>query len=485
MTIPVSDKDMIGSEALQSVAEEPKRSLRISIIEGSFATVHIAITTSSLVTAYALFCQAGDFSLGLLAALSNFATIGSIISVYLLNRGLPRRPLTVWSATIGRLLWGLLCFLPFLPWNDRSKLITFLCIVFFATISINTANNAWLSWMADLVPLSRRGFYFGVRNTLISIVTMATTYGTGLLFDWFREKQSQAFGFTFIFGLACLSAIVAGIILNRQWDPPRRQISTLSLLDMVRLPFSHPKFRFLLLFFFFWSVLIGIGSPFYVAHMIKHLHMSFAHIALYSIVAGIFNLTTLPLWGKIIDRIGNRPVMAFNIIGVFSLPLFWLFATPSFILPIWIDALLSGLFWPGFTLAAFNLVLISSPEENRPAYLAVHSMVVGFALLIASLIAGLLATLFADFHWHFHGQHFLNFHILFLITALGRLCMFPIAIRLDEEKAQSVTTLLDLVGDKVSRTFSEVLNTSFILIRKVAHSHNQINHKNSRNESSK
>jgi len=243
------------------------------------------------------------------------------------------------------------------------------------------------------------------------------------------------------------------------------------------LPFRQSRFRSLLRFFFLWSVVTGLGSPFYVAHMIKHLHMSFTHIALYSIVAGILNLLTLPLWGKIIDRIGNRPVMAFNIVGVFFLPLLWLFATPTFITPIWIDALLSGLFWPGFTLAAFNLVLISSPDEHRPAYLAVHCMVVGFALLIASLAAGVLASLFTNFHWLFQDQHFLNFHLLFLITALGRLCLFPLAIKLHEEKAQTVSSLINFVSDKVARSFSEVLASSVILIRKVAKPSNSRNSK--------
>jgi len=151
------------------------------------------------------------------------------------------------------------------------------------------------------------------------------------------------------------------------------------------------------------------------------------------------------------------------------LPLFWLFATPQFLLPIWLDAFLTGIFWPGFVLGAFNIVLISSPEHNRPSYLAVHSIVVGFSLLLSSLIGGWLATHFSSFHLHIFNLNFINFHILFILTSFGRLLLVPMALNLAEERAQSVGKLMNLVGDKVTRTFSEVLVSSVMLISKITH----------------
>ena len=178
---------------------------------------------------------------------------------------------------------------------------------------------------------------------------------------------------------------------------------------------------------------------------------------LYSIISGVSGLALQPLWGKVIDRLGNRPVMVFNVVCVFFLPLIWLFATPDFYLPIWIDAFLTGAFWPGFNLAAFNMVLTTAPRENRSAYLAVHSMASGFSAFLASLAGGCLAYSLSQFHWRVGAQTFVNFHVLFLLSALARLALLPMALSLHEDKAHPVRAIFTLAGAKIRRGFEEKL----------------------------
>jgi MFS family permease len=354
----------------QSIAlpdKEPARSLRISIIEGSFASVHIAITIGALVTGYALMLGANDFHLGLLAALSALSNVGAIFSAYLVGLLGHRKKLTIWAATLGRLLWAALCILPFLNVLAGWKLLIFFLVIFIANTSVNMANNAWLSWMTDLVPLKRRGSYFGLRSTILGAVTMAANFGAGKLYDVMKSQALQQQAFAIIFGAAAFTAVIAGIILSKQWEPPLTGEKPLPISQLFRLPFANRDFRRLLLFFVLWSMATAVAGPFFAAHMIKNLHMPFAVIAYYSIIAGILNFAFQPLWGRIIDRLGNKPVMIFNMLGIFSLPLFWLFTTPDFYLPIWIDAFISGLVWPGFALATFNLLLVPCRFYTSPS----------------------------------------------------------------------------------------------------------------------
>lgn len=451
--------------ALTSMTE-PNRSLRLSIIEGSFAAVHITVTGGALVTGYALMLGASDFHLGLLAALGALSTVGSLAGAQLVGILGSRRRLVILAATAGRALWALLCALPFAPLLPGSRLWLFFLTVFLATSSVNMANNAWTSWMTDLVPLERRGSYFGLRNTVLGAVGMAANFGAGKLFDWFKARGLQPQGFALVFGAAALCAIVAGILLSRQWEPPLRGERPLSPRRLVTVPFADRDFRRLLWFFVLWSLATGIASPFFGAHMIKNLRMPFSVIAVYSIIAGILSLSLQPLWGKVIDRIGNRPVLAFNIMGIFLLPLFWLFATPTFYLPIWVDAFLTGLFWPGFGLATFNLLLATAPEQNRTAYFAVQSVAAGAAVFVASLLGGWAATQLAGFRVVVLGQTLINFHLLFALSSLCRILLLPLAFRLREERAQPVAALLGLVGDKVFQRFNSGLGAGIMTLGK-------------------
>ncbi|MDI6740220.1 MAG: MFS transporter [Candidatus Edwardsbacteria bacterium] len=453
--------------------KEPGRSLRLSIIEGSFAAVHITVTGGALVTGYALMLGANDFHLGLLSALGALATVGSLVSAQLVGALGSRKRLTIMAATAGRALWALLCVLPFAPLLPGARLWLFFLVVFLANASVNMANNAWISWMTDLVPLERRGWYFGLRNTILGAVGLAANFGAGKMFDWHKGRGLEPQGFALVFGAAAASAVIAGILLTRQWEPALKGERPLPLKDLVTVPFANPDFRRLLWFFVLWSMATSVAGPFFGAHMIKNLNMPFSVIALYSIIAGILSLSLQPLWGRVIDRAGNRPVLAFNIMGIFLLPLFWLFATPDFYLPIWIDAFLTGLFWPGFGLAAFNLLLVTAPEENRTAYLAVQSVLTGLAVFAASLFGGWIANLLENLIICVFGLTIVNFHLLFVFSSVCRILLLPLAFRLKEEKAQSVTSLLNLVGDKVSQRFSERLESGIMIIRKISRSDKQ------------
>ena len=447
---------------------EPRRSQSISILEGAFASVHIAVSLSSLVTGYALMLGANDFHLGLLSAMGALGTVGALLNAQMVGLAGRRKPLVVSAAVLSRCLWSAFCILPFLGVMPGWRLAMFFGVTLLSNILINLANNGWLSWMTDLVSIGERGRYFGKRNTILGAISMVTNYGAGKLFDWFKAQGLQPHGFAVIFGLAVLCAAVSGIILARQWEPALREERPLPPLRLLRAPFADRGFRPLLLFFILWSMATSVAGPFFGAHMIKNLKMPFSVIALYSIIAGALNLLTQPLWGRIIDRVGNKPVLTFNMLGIFFLPLFWLFATPTFYLPIWIDALLTGIFWPGFGLATFNLLLLTAPEQNRTAYLAVQNVATGLAIFLASLAGGIAAKQLSAFHPSLLGLRLVNFQLLFALSSALRLALLPLAFRLREERAQSVGTLLNFVGDKVSQRFSEGLQSGIMVVRRIA-----------------
>jgi MFS family permease len=436
---------------------EPGRSRRISVVEGAFATVHATITAGSLVTAYALWAGANDFHLGLLAALTAISGVGSILGAHWVGHLGKRKPLAILASVGGRALWGVLCFLPFLPLPPAARIAIFLTVVFLGNGLLNGGATAWLSWMTDLVPAERRGRFFGRRNALLGVVGMGAAWSAGRIYDGMVAAGRARAGLALVFGAAVACSVIAGVILTRQWEPPLAGEQPRPLIETIRRPLANRDFRRLLGFLVAWAAVTGIAGPFYGAHMIRNLRMPFSVIAIYSILAGVVSLLTQPLWGRIIDRAGNRPVLICNLAGLCLLPAIWLLATPDRWLPIWIDAVITGVFWPGMALAAFNLLLATVPTEGRAACLGAHSLGVGLGAFVAGLLGGWVAEALAGFHARVCGIALVNFHLLFLLSAAARVALLPFAFGLREERAQSVTALLGFMGDKTTQEVGQWL----------------------------
>lgn len=446
---------------------EPNRSLRISTIEGAFASIHGTITAGALATGYGLMLGANDFHLGMMAAMGALASVGNAISARLVGLLGRRKALCVAASVTSRCVWGILAALPFLAATNAVKLRIFLGLLFISGLASSIAGNAWLSWMTDLVPVERRGRYFGRRNTLFGVVTIATGFLSGRLYDLLNAQGHQQAAFAILFGVATLSALICGSILSRQWEPPAHGELAKPLAHLLSLPLKNAEFRLFLVFSMLWTAATAVASPFFGAHMIRNLHMPYSLIALYSIVATLFGLASQPFWGAVVDRMGNRPVLVATACSVAFLPMIWVFPKTGFYLPLWIDAALTGLLWPGLGIAMFNLPMVTAPRENRQAYFAVLAMCNGITALLASLSGGWIADAFSNVSWLVCGRTIVNYHIVFALSTVCRLLVIPLATRLKEDGATSVVVLLNYFGDKVLRQFTGGIQSSLAMVSRL------------------
>lgn len=420
--------------ATADTRKEPERSLRLSIIEGSFASIQTAIVSGALLTGYALALGANDFQLGFLSGMGTLATLGAVIGAQQIGRRGRRKPMIVESLAMGRSLWLLLCLIPFLAVPAPWKLALFLAVVLVAGLAGQYADTCWTSWMADLVPASIRGRYFSRRGAIVGAFGMAGAFGAGWLYDRFHAETIGIQSFLPFFIGAVVFGAISTLLLSQVWEPPLHGETRRPLLQTLRLPFQHPPFRRLLIVSGLWALVTGVAVPFYQPQMIKNLHMPFTAIATYAVICGAINLLTQSFWGGLIDRIGNKAILLISVIGCTLLPLFWLFASADYLLPVWIDAVLTGLFGPGITLTFFNLVMHTAPRENRTSYLAAHRIMTGLVAFLGALLGGWIAQCLAGWHLAVAGLTLVNFHVLFILTFLGRLLLWPVIRKLDEDR---------------------------------------------------
>ena len=430
--------------------------LRISIYEGAFATIHASLIGGVFMTGLALRWGATTFQFGLLSAIAALFTAASIIGALLVSRLGERKPLTLVTSVIGRSVF--LVYLPFLLVHRQMPIWLFLLVVGLFNLFLVIAGNAWTSWMGDLVPETSRGRYFGIRNTLMSLTTMVFTFMVGRYLE--ANKTDQGFAWVCVFGV--LAGMIAMFMLRLQPEPrtlkPEAAETGLAgpACGHFSMPLADPGFRKFIRFMAVWSLVAPLASGFYSVHLLKNLsHNSYSLLGIYISVSAACGIAFQWLWGRGIDRFGAKPVMFLNLLCTGLLPLFWVFATPRFLLPIWLDAVGNGLFWSGATLAWFNLLLsFASGRENRDAYFALFTAVTGIAGFLSSVIGGTIAQLLNSFTWQVGPFRFTNFQVLFALAGIGRFASLGLLRSVPDERAAPVSEVLAGIGEYTVRGLS-------------------------------
>ncbi|KPL00001.1 MAG: hypothetical protein AMJ90_08985 [candidate division Zixibacteria bacterium SM23_73_2] len=438
--------------------EQVRKGLKISVWEGAFANVHLVLTSNVFLVGYALFLGVNDFQLGLLAAFPFLAQMVQPLAAILVQSLKKRKTFSLTGSVFFRGIWIFLVFLPFLSLSNNHRIFLFLFVVALSALVSNFTTVSWLSWMADLVPQKIRGRYFGVRNNILQIVGMGIYLGGAKLVDHFKGLKADqlhfrlfdfsnltdlsVLGFMLIFSLGVISAFFSAFLLSYQPEPYFHRLSEKAGLKDILIPFRDKDYRKLIQFFLFWSLAVGISAPFWAAHMIKNLHLDYYLISLFSLVAGTLSLISQPFWGRMIDRYGCKPVLKFNLLFIMFIPYLWFFVTSRNYFLLWVDALMGGIFWSGFNLAIFTIVLQISPQKGKPYFLAATSFVNGLFTFLASFFGGLIANHLSGFRWEIYGQTLVNFHVLFLLSALARLLGLFFLNKIVEPKSKPVTRIV-------------------------------------------
>jgi MFS family permease len=425
--------------------QEVSRGLRVSIVEGGFAMLYTTLGGGMFLIGLALWLGANSFQIALLSAIPALVTGFGFLSGYLVRRTGARKRLLIWTAGIGRSVFIVL--VPFLLLRMRVSLVLFFATVAVSSLIMTIAGTVWTSWISDLVPEERRGRFFGLRNAIHGVLGVTTAYVAGHGMDWLKARGHEPIGYALAFGLAVIFGLVSTLLLTRQPEPELEPRPALSLRRTLLGPLKEPQFGRLTFFLAVWFVTGTLGSPFYIVHMMKNLHFSFAAIGVYSIIGGVTGMAMQLFWGRAIDRFGARPVTVLNFALVGVMPLLWLFATPSFRLPIWGDALMNGLVWSGASLGLWNLLLeLADNPAHRESYFAIYSAVTGLGAFVASMLAGVIAQALHGFHVTIAGLVFINYHIMFLAAGVLRFVTLPLLLRVHERDSKSVPHTMRALG---------------------------------------
>ncbi len=430
----------------------PSGGLSSLVWEGAYANVFIVLTGGAFLTGLALFFGANDFQIGALAAAPFLMQSAQLMSARVFRDPVVSRNRIAVTLAMSRLLW--LMVIPLVLLSGPWRLPVLIGTVLLSGLLTMVASPAWLSCMADIVPESLRGRFFSQRNAAVAATTVAGTILGSLILDWSRGRGAEPSGFGAVLLLAVVGALLAWRAMSR--IPTAHSTMSITARPKADLfaPFRDRTFREVLIVFAAWNLAIGLSAAFFAPHMFLNLKMSFFQIGLYTCGTALVAVVSSRFWGGFIDRFGSKPVLNFCALGIAFIPIIWLFPQKD---SLWIlapEAVYSGLLWAGFNLAAFTLPLERSPKADRTVYLSVFATVTGLAFFAASVVAGYVAEFLDGWSYAITGLTILNYHVLFVGSALLRLFTVGLVASFDEPAEIRLPVVIQLMGYAVLKHMS-------------------------------
>lgn len=375
------------SQVLIGDQEKKQRSLKYSVVDGSFYSV-MAGFGESFFSAFAIFLNATSGQLALLGSLPQM--IGSISQLFtrrLIRLFGNRQKFIVFSAIMQGLMHLPILAAYFFGTLSATMLLIAASLYWFFGMILGPA---WNSWMGDLVDENVRGSYFGKRNFICGFASFASFLTAGYLLQFYTDSLGEKFlGFAFIFIIAICARLASAYFLSTMYEPAY---------EMPKVnPFPFKEFlkavrttNFGTFVSFIWVLNFGVflSGPFFAPYMLTELGLTYMQYTFINAAAIIAKLIFMPVWGKASDKFGTRKLMFLSAWLVVFVPITWLFADSVWYLIV--IQLYSGFAWAGFDITTFNFLFDTTQPSKRASAIAYHNVINGLMLLAGALLGGVL-----------------------------------------------------------------------------------------------
>ena len=397
----------------QVVKNAIRTSLRASTTDAVLAAIFSLTTGGILLSNLLVELDASPVVFGMLSSIPMLVNLIQPLGAYLSERTSSRFQYSLWTFGISRLLWLILVIgIAIASWGgiDSQQLIVLtLLIVLFTHLLGGLGSASWLSWLAMIVPRRLRGRYFGIRNSAASLTNLVCAPLAGLVVSHWYGGTLQGYGVVLfvgvVFGILGLGCQHFKIDINPQlqntdvFKSPEKDESCLPKIttpqnQLVSSIWKNSNFLMFLLYFGSWMLAVNLSAPFFNLYMLDTLNLDVSWVTLYSSLQAGANLLMLILWGKLADKIGNRPILIFIGIAVAITPLLWLgISTNSFDIWLWLPLLhiFTGGTWAAIDLCNNNMQMGIVPIKNQSIYFAIAAAVAGVSGALGTTIGSFIA----------------------------------------------------------------------------------------------
>lgn len=404
-----------------------RKNLRLCFAEGIIALPILFLTLPGNFIVAMLLTQTyrlGEAIFGLIVSLPAWCNVLQMVLMPFFARRWSQKNITLLFSWLHLLVWiGLGLALPVIPRDNVEAAGRWLWLIFaLSSLFQAMVGVAWTSWVQEWVPARIRGKFFGRRNRALQLATIAF-----LLVAGYGMKRVQETDPVLAFQLIVWAAVALRalsifwqqrILATAGFKPAEAGRNFAQQLAVVRGAGSLMTFIGFGAAFGFAANFLG---PFFNVFLFEVLGVTVAKVSTFVVVASLAGALSLPAWGQLLDRHGNRPVLIVLLFPWMTTGLLWAVVEPHNTWVLYLVFAAGGTFGAGFLLGSFNLLLKLIPPEAKTTAISLHVALTSLAAAVAPILGGALL----DFAWAagfdkmrtYHGAAFVH-HGLLLATAL-------------------------------------------------------------------
>jgi MFS family permease len=318
-----------------------------------------------------------------------------------------------------------------------------------ACVSLTSLTSpGWWAWMADLIPESIRGHFFGRRYQMLLLSTAVSMVIAGLVLD--RVPAPKSLLFFGIFLVAATLSIIDPILF--WWVPeparPTRPRTTFGeAISLYARPLKDKAFLTLTISAALQTLLYNMPLTFYVLYQRGETiggqyvgcGASLQFLAFMYVLQQVSLAVVAALWGHLADRIGHRTVFILGNLSNFASVLFFVMGPGNYhwLLPLYL--IVSSVMFAGSPVAQQNLMIGIAPQSEREYYVSTFWAVVCGAGAIGPWLGGVLADAVPITSIRLpHGQPLSYLHLQLILVYVGTLLNIPLAMRIPDIRAQAL-----------------------------------------------
>lgn len=341
-----------------------------------------------------------------------------------------RKTFFVWTVSAHRLLYVVIGLLPwFMPAASTFSAAVMVLLILLSLGLHNFGGQAWVNWMADLVPPRIRGKYFAKRSRVGYLVMVLTAIGLGLALD---GANTAAFG-QFVAPVANWSGlrplillisvvfILAGLvgtldILGFLYvdEPPMQRADSEPLHQRLLKPLRDRQFLGFCAYWSLWMFATAFASAFwwlYVLSYFKQLettgaggwfveHQYLMMFFMLPVGYQVGNILGFPIWGRAVDRFGRKPVLFVSSTLQTATWGCWIFLSPATLIYMPLVQVVGGMLGAGQEVGSFNM-LLQFNRKGGTGYQALGSIIFSVAGAAGAVLSGKLQQYPEVFTWTF------------------------------------------------------------------------------------
>ncbi|HMN60469.1 MAG TPA: MFS transporter [Anaerolinea sp.] len=344
-------------------------------------------STITFLSVYAARLGATSTQIGFISAAPAVINLIFAIPAAGWTRGRPLGAAAFWSSALARIFYLPLCFLPYF-FKPAQEIWAIIVIILVMNVPLSLLNVSFNAMMIESVPFEWRAYVVGLRNGLLSIITVIVTLVSGQILN----HVPFPLGYQIVFGMGFLGAAMSSLhlfLLREKGAPLPGSARTAAgwFPRFERTAGNLKYFRILFLLFCFhttqWLVIPVV--PLYSVNFLKLTDVQI------SLGNSMFNL--IVFFGsfalaRVSGRFGNHRATAFCAMGMAIFPVilsfsrgFGLYMTAQFV---------GGVVWSILMGALFNYLAENVPEENRASGISLYIFVSNGSILIGSLLGPMI-----------------------------------------------------------------------------------------------